>query len=202
MSNELEKMVDEAFYKSFLEKFLNIFPCVDVRMPTEEEQDNEIYIQEIMKKEQPKRDNKCRFVKNEPKKAKKENKESYVYALSDAEYTQLVNERDAFKELAERMSSNYLNKCAEYGELKRKYDAYERYWKQMKRIAKLWRKEAIRRRGEQVVLRDDMRCMFVHMDWLFNHLSVWSRLFRKKQAHEIMDDVENIICHVEELTKE
>jgi chromosome segregation ATPase len=89
-----------------------------------------------MNKETIKRDSKGRFAKKE-KPATKEQIEQIERYIK-----QLEKERDMYKRLSERLGGDYLNKCAELGEVKRNLSAYEKYWPQLREIAKTWKKRA------------------------------------------------------------
>lgn len=91
------------------------------------------YLTKEHMKNLPARDKKGRFVKKDSKKESKK-------TVKNNSLEELKKERDCYKRLSERLGSDYLNKCAEYGQLKCKYDAYDKYWPELKRIAKTWKK--------------------------------------------------------------
>jgi histidyl-tRNA synthetase len=87
-----------------------------------------------MSKETIKRDKNGSFAKKSEKLASKEQREKIEDYIK-----QLEKERDMYKSLSERLGSDYLNKCAEFGEVRRELKAYETNWPKLRAIAKYHR---------------------------------------------------------------
>lgn len=132
-----------------------------------------------MEKKQPTRDSKGRFMK-------KENKKAFDYEGTYKQQKEVIadlkKESECYKELAERMSSNYLNKCAEYGELKRELEIYKEYFPKMKKIAKLWKQKAELRLKGLLFYSDAVIVMEKRLNWLEKSVPWYKRicLNRKK----------------------
>ena len=144
-----------------------------------------------MSKETVKRDKNGRFMK-------KENKKAFDYEVAYKEQKKVIanltKERDCYKILSERLGSDYLNKCAEFGKAKRLLGAYDACWPKLKEIAKYHRRQSNKLHDVNVILLDALRAAAAEMDWLRDRIPFWRKLFLRKKLHE-WDEYFDSLCN-------
>lgn len=152
-----------------------------------------------MSKETVKRDKNGRFMK-------KENKKSFDYEVAYRQQKEaiaiLTNERDMYKSLSERLGSDYLTKCEEFGKAKRSLCAYKACWPKLKEIAKYHRRQSNKLHDVNVLLIDAIRAAAAEMDWLRDRIPFWRKFFMRKKLHEWDEYFEHLCNKAEGLDRE
>ena len=147
-----------------------------------------------MSKEIIKRDKNGRFAKKD---------ESARKGISTKEYiTLLEKERDMYKRLSERLGSDYINKCAELGEVKRDLKAYEKAWPKLMAKAKSYKNRANKMYDYNLILLDAIRASAAEMDWLRDRIPFWRKLILHEEMHEWDEYLESLCSKAEGLYKE
>lgn len=140
-----------------------------------------------MSKETVKRDKNGRFAKKEECKCGQGyNPDDYIKRLE--------KERDLYKSLSERLGSDYLNKCAEFGEVRRALRAYETNWPKLRAIAKYHRHQSNKLHDVNVILLDALREAAIEMDWLRDRIPFYKKPFLRKKLHE-WDEYFDSLCN-------
>jgi hypothetical protein len=152
-----------------------------------------------MSKETVKRDKNGRFMK-------KENKKAFDYEVAYKEQKKVIanltKERDCYKVLSERLGSDYLNKCAEFGKVKRDLKAYEKAWPKLIAKAKSYKNMADNMLDYSLVLLDTIRAAAAEMDWLRDRIPFWRKLFLRKKLHEWDEYFDSLCSKAEGLDRE
>ena len=117
-----------------------------------------------------------------------ENKKAFDYEVAYKEQKKVIanltKERDCYKSLSERLGSDYLNKCAEFGEVRRALRAYETNWPKLRAIAKYHRHQSNKLHDVNVILLDALREVAIEMDWLRDRIPFYKMPFLRKKLHE------------------
>ena len=176
-----------------------------VRAATLSEVEEAIYRQQIdkyykhMENKQPTRDSKGRFMK-------KENKKAFDYEGAYKQQKEVIadlkKESEYYKELAERLGADYLETCAKLGHIKSSLKAYETCWPKLKKLAKHWRKRALRGEDRYLATLDYLRMAVMQIGCLRNMLPWYKKLIYRSELKLMDEEIERILSGAELLDKE
>lgn len=152
-----------------------------------------------MEKKQPTRDSKGRFMK-------KENKKAFDYEGAYKQQKEVIadmkKESEYYKELAERLGADYLETCAKLGHVKSSLKAYETCWPKLKKLAKHWRKRALRGEDRYLATLDYLRMAVMQIGCLRHMLPWYKKLIYRSELKLMDEEIERILSGAELLDNE